>query len=272
MKALWIDGRRQAETALDRGLQYGDGVFETMAVRDGGVPHLEAHLRRLRAGLERLGIPAPAEGVLRAEVETACAEAAAPAVLKLMVTRGPGGRGYRPPEAPQPRRYLSLAPWPEGIEAGRRHGVRVRWCRTPLGHSPALAGLKHLNRLEQVLACAEWSDPDIAEGLMCDVEGWVVEGTRSNLFVVREGRLYTPRLDRCGVAGLMRARIMAAAQGLGVPVAETRLDRAAVLAAEELFLSNSLIGIWPVRQLAQRRWAVPGPLTRRLQHRLGVAS
>ncbi len=268
----WVDGVAGAPLDPgDRGLHYGDGLFETLAVIDGRPRHLDRHLARLKDGLTRLGIPAdPAPWI----PELLSAAAQAPegrGVLKLVVTRGSGGRGYAPPEAPVPRRFLFLHPWPTGVEAGRREGVAVRWCRTRLGEQPALAGLKHLNRLEQVLARGEWRDSTIAEGLLCDRAGRVVEGTRSNLFLVRDGRLLTPRLDRCGVAGVMRGLILEASATLGLEVQVTDLRPDDVEDADELFLSNSVIGLWPVRCLEGRTYPEPGPLTRRLQKALGFA-
>ncbi|MNV85640.1 Aminodeoxychorismate lyase [compost metagenome] len=127
-----------------------------------------------------------------------------------------------------------------------------------------MAGIKHLNRLEQVLARAEWQDAEHAEGLMLDASGRVIEGVYSNLFLVQDGVLLTPDLSRCGVAGVMRAELLAQAeaQGMRCDVGDIALD--ALLQADEVFLCNSLYGVWPVRALQQHRWSV-GPLTRKLQ-------
>src|SRR5690606_31058408 len=135
---------------------------------------------------------------------------------------------------------------------------------TRLAEQPLLAGLKHLNRLEQVLARAEWQDTRYAEGLLCDVSGRIVEGVFSNLFLVRGGVLQTPALTRCGVAGVMRAELLEYAASLGVPCAVGDYERADLLVADEIFVCNSLYGVWPVRRFAGRDWPV-GPLTRTLQ-------
>lgn len=230
----------------DRGLSYGDGLFETLAVSAGQALEWEAHLERLGRGCARLGIPPPDPSVL-AEEATRIIPADGRGVLKIILTRGSGGRGYRPPSEPLPTRILALYPWPDYAPACYREGVAVRLCETRLGRNPALAGLKHLNRLEQVLARSEWADEDIAEGLMLDEQGQVIEGTMSNLFVLSEGRLHTPALEQCGVAGIVRARVLEVAASLGIEtrVAPLRLEQ--VLQAQEAFLSNSLIGIWPIR-------------------------
>ena len=162
---------------------------------------------------------------------------------------------------------LALHPWPEYPEAWRTGGVGVRWCATRLGVQPRLAGLKHLNRLEQVLARAEWDDPAVAEGLMLDLDGRAVSGTQSNLFVLHRGTLLTPPVDRCGVAGVARAVALETARACGVAVREARLSREDVTAADALFLTSSLIGVWPVRELdgaPRDPRAVPAALAARI--------
>ncbi|MGK0673412.1 MAG: aminodeoxychorismate lyase [Halothiobacillaceae bacterium] len=252
----------------DRGLHYGDGLFETMAVQEGRVRLLELHLARLAWGAARLAIPlADTEG-LAAKLATA-AEALGEGVLKLILTRGSGGRGYLTPDISIPS--LILQRYPPVATAGQE-GVTVRLCALRLARQPHLAGLKHLNRLEQVLARAEWRDPAIAEGLMLDSEGLLVEGVASNIFLVRKGRLLTPLLDLCGVAGVMRTHVMQRAVRLGLEVQEARLGLDDLMAADEVFLTNSLHGIRPIiRLLGWRDWAV-GPMTRTLQAGLWGAS
>tara|TARA_B100000700_G_scaffold20246_2_gene19740 strand:- start:7838 stop:8641 length:804 start_codon:yes stop_codon:yes gene_type:complete len=254
-----------SEAALplnDRGLAYGDGVFETVLVRDGTPLLWDAHLARLTRGCERLGFPAPQ----RDELDPLPARAPAGlSVLKLIVTRGSGGRGYMAPADPEPRllvQHLPFAP----AESRWREGVRVRHCALRLGIQPRLAGLKHLNRLENVLARDEWSDPDIAEGLLCDSEGRIIEATCMNLFWQRNGRLETPRLDRCGVAGTLRQALLDEHS-----IAEVEAMPACLEQAEALWLGNSLQGLWPVTRLddsdghALTTWTI-GETHRRLQN------
>lgn len=232
----------------DRGLSYGDGLFETVAVADGRTLEWDAHLDRLKAGCVRLGIPLPDAGVL-AEEAACVVEGGARGVLKIILTRGCGGRGYRPPADPHPTRILALYPWPDYPLSWYREGIDVGVCSTRLGRNPALAGLKHLNRLEQVMARREWADPSIAEGLMLDDTGCVVEGTMSNLFVVRDGKLVTPDLDQCGVAGIVRANVLKRAPLLGLEVQVAHLGLDDVLSAQEAFLSNSVLGVCPIRKI-----------------------
>jgi len=238
-------------TVADRGLQYGDGLFETLAVR-GGEPCLwHAHLERLSRGADRLGIPCPPWELLLQECRQLTGGEST-GVLKIILTRGSGGRGYGPPETPQPTRILTLHPWPDYPTSWGEQGVEVIFCRTPLGENPVLAGLKHLNRLEQVLARSEWQERGIAEGLMQDGRGRIIGGTRSNLFLARAGRLLTPRLDTCGIAGTVRDLVLRIGGTFGIELLERDIMRADLAAADGLFLTNALIGVWPVRRLGAR--------------------
>lgn len=259
-----INGRPGDTLAAgDRGLHYGDGLFETLAVRGGACEFWDRHLQRLRRGCERLRIPMPDTELLIQESHRLTQEQPR-AVLKILITRGSGGRGYRVPEQVQPTRILRLTEWPEHPAANAETGVRLRLCAQRLGGNPSLAGLKHLNRLEQVLARMEWDDPAIAEGVMLDQAGQVIEGTFTNVFMAKQGRLLTPRLDQCGVAGVMRGVVMDLARAAGIDCEERALPLDELFAADEIFLTNSLIGIWPVREFEHWRKS-PGTLTRILQ-------
>ena len=249
--------------STDRGLLYGDGVFETLAVQDGSCRYWLQHLLRLQAGCERLAIPAVDSELLATEARRLVA-AAGRGVLKIIVTRGSGGRGYRVPEQSIPTRILQLHPWPDFATSCAADGVGVRLCKTRLGHNSALAGIKHLNRLEQVLARQEWDDPDIMEGLLLDTEGRLIEGTMSNLFMISKGVLQTPDLHSCGVAGVMRSVILELAGQQALETGICDLRPADLAQADEVFLTNSLIGIWPVAVIDDKRYD-KGPLTQRLQ-------
>lgn len=249
--------------STDRGLLYGDGLFETIAVVNGSMRHWPRHLCRLQAGCERLGI----EAVDGAELAYECqslAGAADKAVLKVIITRGTGGRGYRVPDRPAPMRIVQLHDWPVFPSACTERGIAVRVCNTRLGHQPALAGIKHLNRLEQVLARQEWEDADIMEGLLLDSAGYLIEGTMSNLFLVRDGTLLTPDLHRCGVAGIMRTRVLELADQLPIDVQIGPVAMGYLQAADEVFICNSLIGIWPVIAIDGRVYK-KGAMTAQLQ-------
>ena len=235
-------------TANDRGLMYGDGVFRTMLVRNGRLLHWQQHYNKLQHDCGALGIECPAKPILDTELEQQI-RLRSDGIAKIIITRGTGSRGYAPPANSLPTRILSLGSLPAYPDSYANLGVRMHICSLRLGHQPRLAGIKHLNRLENVLAAAEWNDADIAEGLLLDETGHIIEATRSNLFMVKDGTLSTPDLSRCGVAGLQRERVIAWAKQAGVVcnIANLLLDE--LLAADEVFVVNSVIGLWPVREM-----------------------
>jgi 4-amino-4-deoxychorismate lyase len=241
-----VDGRLDPR---DRGLAYGDGLFETMRWSGGRVPLLARHLARLADGARRLGIALPDLASFEAAV-SAVAPANADAMVKLVVTRGVGPRGYASPKDPSPTAFALVETWaPRAI--ADPEGLSLVWCRVRLAAQPALAGIKHLNRLEQVLARAEWDDPTIDEGLLCDPSGHVVCATAANLFAVIDGRLVTPDVSHAGVAGVARGVLLD--EPALAPVVR-QIPREALDAAEELFLTNALAGVRPVVRLGECRW------------------
>lgn len=259
----WVDGQPAELLSIkDRGLAYGDGVFETIAVNAGQPLLLERHLTRLAEGCVRLKIPLDL-AVVRTQL-LAFSQQLGEGVAKLILTRGDGQRGYAPPQPAQPRVTLQAAAKPVYPEAYAEQGVHLFACATRLAEQPLLAGLKHLNRLEQVLARSEWQDAEHAEGLMLDASGRVIEGVYSNLLLVSGGVLMTADLSRCGVAGVMRAELLAQAAALGIECQVRDISYAELLAADEVMLCNSVYGVWPVRGLLAHDWPV-GPLTRKLQ-------
>ncbi|VAX12266.1 Aminodeoxychorismate lyase [hydrothermal vent metagenome] len=247
----------------ERSFQYGDGLFETMAVIDGICPFWDRHMQRLQKGCQQLQLPFPDRSLLRAEAQVLIQNERR-AVLKLILSRGEGGRGYVYSENVPPSRIFMRYPWPEYPKQNGQAGVQVRFCNTTLARQPALAGLKHLNRLEQVIARNEWRDGEIAEGLMLDENENVIEGTMSNLFMVQNKRLYTADLSRCGVAGIMRGYILDLARNAGIAIHIGDISKQQLGDADEIFLSNSLIGLWPVNRLEGQLLAV-GEISRRLQ-------
>ena len=251
----------------DRGFQYGDGLFETIAVLNGQPVFFDRHIDRLKAGCRRLYIPFPGTGLLAFEAQK-LSEHSSNAVLKLMLTRGSGGRGYRQPDLIQTTRVLSLHPFPDYPDSYNAQGIVARFCDTRLGLNPALAGIKHLNRLEQILARAEWTDHAIQEGIMLDINGHVIEGTMTNLFYVKNHTLYTSVLTFSGVAGIIRGILMAISSVQGIFSIEHTFTQDELLSADEVFVCNSIVGIWPVRQIENTRFPV-GQITRQLQ--IGLA-
>jgi 4-amino-4-deoxychorismate lyase len=247
----------------DRGFQYGDGLFETIEVINGQPVFLEQHLLRLRTGCSKLKIPNPDIKLLTDEIANVC-KPAQKAVLKIIITRGSGGRGYRQPETIQPTRVISLHPSPEYPKTFTEQGINARFCETRLGLNPALAGVKHLNRLEQTMSRAEWDDPAMQEGIMLDINSHVIEGTMTNLFYVKADIIYTASLKLAGVAGIVRGVLMDIAAKHHLKLIEHDYDKEILLAADEVFVCNSIIGIWPVKKIESVSFPV-GYTTSQLQ-------
>jgi 4-amino-4-deoxychorismate lyase len=251
---ILVDGRiSETLSALDRGLAYGDGVFRTMRAQAARVLLWPNHYRKLERDCARLGIACPAAPALISDIERILREEP-DCVMKILVTRGQGGRGFALPAQAQPTRVVASFPLPLPPPGCDEHGVRIRWCSIRLADQPALAGVKHLNRLENVLARSEWTDATIVEGIMRDASGRVIEGTMSNVFILEQGRLITPALDRCGVEGVQRERLIALAGRIcrGCEVGSVSPER--LLAAEQVYLTNSVIGTWWVCALEARTW------------------
>lgn len=264
MLQAWLDGEsigapEHALAVTNRGLHYGDGVFETMCLQAGQIRFLEAHLERAHAGCQRLGIDL-ARVELRRELER-LPKTAQRAIVKLLLVRAGTGRGYRPAAGSRALRLMLLYPWTDVAPT-----VQVQWCTTRWSRNEQLAGLKHLNRLEQVLAQRELGDA-VDEGLMLDTEDILVSATSGNIFLVHQGTLRTPDLRSCGVKGVMRAQVIAAVPALGMSVEECVLRRADVEQADELFITNALRGLRPIVQLGERRWQA-APVAERLRRAL----
>ncbi|MEZ5463908.1 MAG: aminodeoxychorismate lyase [Lysobacteraceae bacterium] len=247
----WVDGvESDAIDVADRGLAYGDGLFESLRVIKEQPVWWERHLARLTRGAEVLGITMPDPTRLHIEAIN-CSDGAADGVLKLVLTRGSSGRGYAPASGGQSTRILSLYASP-----ACRDSARAVRCRTRLAQQPQLAGLKHLNRLEQVLAARECQQADVDEGLLFDAEGRLVSGVSGNVFLLRSGEWLTPIIDRCGVAGICREWLIEHIASCR----ETTLMEADLNQAEAVFVCNSVRGILPVTELDGRALPLPDSL------------
>jgi len=249
----------------DRGFALGDGLFETIAIRAGAPRFWQAHAERLLDGCRRLAIPAPSIDALAHELECVRAGASSGAA-RITVTRGPGPRGYAPPPEPVPTRVVGF--YPAATAPAHKPRFSLRWCETRLALQPALAGLKHLNRLEQVLARAEWNDPTIDEGIMLATDGRVVECVMSNLFLVVDRTLVTPALDECGVSGVMRRQVREIAMRSGIDTEVRRVEPAEVERASAVFLTNALRGIVLVECIGDLQYSRHEPVVEHLMDRL----
>lgn len=242
------------DLAAHRGIAYGDGLFETMRVHRGDVHWWPRHWARLHNGAQRLGIALPERTRVEAQWRQLLAGTDA-GTLKLLVHRGGVARGYAPEPHASPLWQLQLSAPPPAPDPA---GLLLRWCALRLARQPALAGIKHCNRLEQVLARQEWVGLDAAgqadDGLLCDVDDQVVCAISANLFIHDGHGWMTPSVDDCGVAGVCRGWAIGALRAR-----EVRLSRTDVEMAQAIFLCNALRGILPVRGLAGRQWSPPHP-------------
>lgn len=264
-RLLFNGAERTPDLGWSRGLHYGDGIFRTCLIYDSQVIDLTRQLKKAFADAGRLGLEPPATAVLEAEAHR-LAQGVARGVLKLLLVRAGGQRGYRS-EASATDRLWCLGPAPAFPAACWERGVHAARGHFGLAAQPALAGIKHLNRLEQVLASRQWP-AGIDEVLVSDAAGNPHCGTRTNLFWVARGVLRTPALDACGVAGLMRDKVLAAAQDLGLPHQVAPGSWAELEDADEAFVTNSVVGVWPLASLGTKTWDGPGAVTRQLTERL----
>jgi 4-amino-4-deoxychorismate lyase len=256
--------RVEGAWAGTRGLHYGDGVFRTGLILDGRLVQRDAQLARLTQDASRLDLEVAAE--VAVEVDEVCREAGE-GVLRIVLSRVDSGRGYRPIGS-RCDRLLRVSPLPDHPAASWRDGIACAWSPVLLAVQPRLAGIKHLNRLEQVLASRDWPE-GCREVLMCDSEGRVTCGSRSNVFFVIEGVLVTPDLSFAGVAGMMREHLIGLARRSGVGCEIGLVSPDEVRHASEAFVCNSVIGIWPLRGIGSVAFESPGPVTRRVIDLLG---
>lgn len=263
---ILVNGVQSADiSALDRGLAYGDGLFETLAVVDKRILNWPKHVERLQRGCSTLDIPQPDISVLEEEIDEVISGFNR-SVVKVIVTRGNGGRGYTPLAISKATRIVYRHEWPEGYVEREKSGITVCIAEHRLSRNSQLSGLKHLNRLDQVLASIELNQSRADEALMLDTRNFVIEATRSNLFMVRDGRLYTPDLEFCGVAGVMRSLIMEISEDLRLKPQEMNLSIGELFQADEIFLCNAIAGIWPIVEITASLHLLPiGETTRVLQ-------
>ena len=252
---------------IDRASAYGDGVFESIAIRDGKPRFWDAHMERMQTGCERLGLvsPPPAEILRLLECELAeSKELTAFATARLSISAAASPRGYQRNAGGATVPRISVFASKPVSKNRLEEGVVTRLCNLRLAIQPALAGMKSLNRLEQVLARAEWDDTDTFEGLTMDSGGRLICGTMSNVFIVNEAKLSTPGITRCGVAGIMRARVLRRLEETGISCSVRDILPGELHSATEVFLTNSQFGVLPVKQIDEMSFAV-GDVTRQAQ-------
>ena len=252
MSKVLINGIASGYVSVtDRGLHYGDGVFETIACIGNHPVFIQQHLNRMESGARKLKIHFPDRKLFLDDINCLLRGNNSNSIIKLILTRGRGKRGYRYETRQVPTRICMLSAWPDYVAHWREHGIATRFCQTQVSTNPQLAGIKSLNRLDSVLASSELG-PAFNEGFLSDIEGNVIEGSMSNIFIVTNDTLVTPDLSRCGVNGIMREQIIDIAHNNNIKVETRNITKDELLESREIFISNSVIGACVVKQLEQQ--------------------
>ena len=238
----------QVISPIDRGFAYGDGVFRTMRMSNSLPDYWPQHYQKLVADCAAIGIVCPSAELLMSDLQQLFAIDEI-AVAKIVITRGDGARGYAPPAITTPMRVVIKSAMPQYKSNQLVNGVNLHLCDLKIAHQPKLAGIKHLTRLENVMARMEWHDETIFDGLLLDQQGSVIECTMSNVFARVGNTLMTPDLSQCGVSGITRQRIigLATVLKLNVVIANISLDE--LLQADEVVICNSLFGAFQVSKI-----------------------
>lgn len=240
--------------ADDRGLLYGDGLFETIAVKDSKPRLLEMHFQRLINSASKLSIQGFDTEDIAKDINLIVSKSGYhDAIVRVTVTRGSAERGYASLSA-EANVVISIAPLPEYIQEKRRTGIDMNFSTLRINKESYLAGIKHLNRLTQVLAANEAASKGVDEALVFSEDGFVIEGSKSNVFFVFENEIKTPLVSEYGVSGIMRQRVLDVADELGYKIVEDNITLDDLLDVKEVFITNSIIGIWPVATLNDREF------------------
>ena len=243
----------------DRALQYGDGCFTTMAFYQGELQLWPQHLARLQNNCQRLAIDFSQWQRLHKDLTMLLERLGKTnGVLKIIITRGAGGRGYSPRGVGEPTYIISKHALPEHYPAWQQNGITLGLSPVKLARQPLLAGIKHLNRLEQVLIKQALDSTAFDDALVCDTEDNIIEASAGNVFWWHKGTWFTPSLAESGVAGVMRDTICQLITGLGQPLVETNQVLSADFSADEMFICNTLMSMVPVKSLhaqhLSRQW------------------
>ena len=240
----------------DRSVQYGDGVFETIAVKEKSLKFWKEHYQRLNKGCKVLKIKCPPEVFLKKEINKFLRKTKKEKlVLKIIISRGVGGRGYNPPRNTKPTRILGIYDWPNYPLKNFTKGIQMNICKTRISDQPTLSEIKHLNKLEQIIARLEWQSKAISESIMLDSNNNVIEGTMSNFFGVKENVFYTSTIKFAGIEGIMREVILKLLKKNKKKYIIKKITLKEFLKFDEIFMCNSIFGIWPVIKISKKKFS-----------------
>ena len=251
-----INGKLTNKISIeDRAVQYGDGVFETIAVNENLLKFWKEHYQRLSKGCKVLKIKCPSELFLKKEINKFVKKIKKNKfILKIIISRGIGGRGYNIPKKAKPTRILGAYNWPDYPKANFKKGIKMDVCKTRIATQPFLSQIKHLNRLEQIIARSEWQTKNISESLMLDFNENVIEGTMSNIFGVKKNVFYTPVIKFSGIEGIMRNEILKLLKKNKEKCKVKKIKLKELLHYDEIFVCNSIFVIWPVTQILKKKF------------------
>ena len=252
-------------SVYDRGLAYGDGFFETMLwdsleeknETNVGVEFWLRHLRRIKDGCQLMQINLPFdEEIIRQRnlILKASLKEKKSGLLKMVVTRGVGGRGYKFERNMIPTIIFLSLPKPKVKKEYFKQGVVVKICKTQLSKNTNLFGYKHLNRLDSVLARSEWEDKNIFEGIFVDSKRNILEGTMTNIFFVHEKTLITPPIIDSGINGVMRQVIIDKAKFFFDKLVIQKINLRDVEKFDQMFLTNSVLKVIPVIRFEKKKF------------------
>jgi len=241
----------------DRAVQYGDGVFETIAVKKNSLEFWNEHYKRLKKGCKVLKIKCPSKLLLKKEINKFLRKVKKKKfILKIIISRGEGGRGYNPPKNMKPTRIFGIYDWPNYSEKNYKKGIELGVCKTRISKQPVLSQIKHLNKLEQIIARSEWQSKKISESIMLDFDENVIEGTMSNIFGVKKNIFYTPILKNSGIEGVMKGVVIKLLKRKKKKFKEKKIQLKELLKFEEVFICNSIFGIWPVVKILRKKFVI----------------
>ncbi|MBD1581323.1 aminodeoxychorismate lyase [Pseudoalteromonas sp. S16_S37] len=238
-------------SVFDRGLLYGDGFFTTAQVKDGRILLWQLHKERLKNCQQRLYFPE----IDWPRLENACQRTSqdmSHGVLKIMITRGKGGRGYLPPKNALQSVIIQTSDYPVHYKALQQSGLQLQFSAIKLGHQPLLAGLKTLNRLEQVLIKEDASNYECDDVIVCDLDEHVIETSVGNLIAIKNGKAFTPKLDRCGIEGVYLQHLSTVNS-----IEKTRFSKQMLSEVDALFVCNSLLESVFVRSVGEHKFNLP---------------
>jgi 4-amino-4-deoxychorismate lyase len=270
MSVVWVNGQPDATVSpLDRGLAYGDGLFATMRVNKSEIQFIESHFLRLTQGAQRLGFQWQPTAALRERL-LQCAKDNPQSCLKILLSRGVGGRGYTPPNSsPSITEIVSVHPFPSFYQDWQKTGISLQSSDVLLARQPRLAGIKHCNRLEQVLIKSVALANGIDDWLVLDSNKNIIESSMANLFFETDAGIITPQFSYAGVAGMMREQVIYQLLEMKFSVSVTEINVDILSQVKHVFMTNSLLGVVDINKIDQQSFKI-APYTSLLREQLDL--